>query len=142
MDRQTRRLFVAALAVVAMAAGVVAFLSRPDGQGRPDGPTVDGVVIEVESTGLNAVSSFTLRTADGRLLRFGLEGLRNATAFPPGHLSEHVATSTPVRVWYRESAEGLQALWLEDAPASAPPSASSGSSAPPSGPSGPTAPSP
>jgi hypothetical protein len=120
MDRLTRRLFLAVIALVAIGAAVTAFVSRPESPARPDGPTVDGVVIQVESSGLSSVSGFTLRTADGRVLRFGLTQLRNGTQFPPGHLSEHVATSTPVRVWYRETSGGLEALWLEDAPAPTP----------------------
>jgi hypothetical protein len=124
VDRQTRRLFLAALGVLAVVAAVaaVAFAGRSDGKGRPSGPTADGVVVQVESSGLTAVAGFTLRTADGQELRFGLAELRNATSFPPAHLAEHVATATPVRVWYREAAAGLEALWLEDAPGPAGPS--------------------
>ena len=123
MDRQTRRLFLAALAVVAIAAAVVALTGGGPADGsRPDGPAVDGVAIQVESSGLASVSGFTLRTADGRELRFGLGELQNATQFAPGHLAEHVATSQPIRVWYRETAGGLEALWLEDVPAGTRPS--------------------
>jgi hypothetical protein len=122
VDRQTRRLFLAALGVVAIAAAVVALTGRGDGQGRPGGPFVDGVVVQVESGGVASVTGFTLRTGDGRSIRFGLAELRNAAEFAPGHLSEHVATSTPVRVWYREAQGAFEALWLEDAPASPRPS--------------------
>jgi hypothetical protein len=103
MDRGTRKLFLAALAVVVVAVAMAAYVSQGNSGGRPPGPTVDGVVIQVESTGLTSVSGFTLLTADGRQLRFGLAELRNGTAFPPGHLPEHVATAAPVRVWYREA---------------------------------------
>jgi hypothetical protein len=116
MDRQTRRLFIVALVVVAIAAAIAVGLSR-DGGGRPSGPSVDGVVTQVSSSGLASVTSFTLRTVDGRTLRFGLGELRNAATFPPAHLAEHVATAQPVRVWYRESQPDLEALWLEDAAA-------------------------
>jgi hypothetical protein len=122
VDRQTRRLFLAVLGVVAIAAAAVAFAGRGDGQGRPDGPFLDGVVVQVESLGVGTVSGFTLRSRDGRTLRFGLAEQRNAAEFAPGHLAEHVATSTPVRVWYREAPSGFEALWLEDAPASPGPS--------------------
>jgi hypothetical protein len=118
MDRQTRRLFLVALAGVAIIAAVAAYVGRSASEaGRPDGPTVDGVVIQVESAGLASVSGFTLRANDGRLLRFGLLEQRNATQFAPGHLPEHVATSAPIRVWYRDAGGALEALWLEDAPA-------------------------
>jgi len=117
VDRQTRRLFLAALAVVAIAAAVVALTSGGPVTNRPVGPAVDGVAIQVESSGIGSVAGFTLRTADGRQLRFGLGQLGNPTQFAPGHLAEHVATSQPIRVWYRETAGGLEALWLEDVPA-------------------------
>jgi hypothetical protein len=117
VDRQTQRLFLAAIGVVIVVAAIVVYVSGSGAQARPDGPALDGVVVQVESTGLSSVSGFTLRTADGRLLRFGLGELRNAAQFAPGHLPEHVATSAPVRVWYRDAGGALEALWLEDAPA-------------------------
>ena len=86
--------------------------------GRPDAPTVDGVVLKVDSTGLASVSGFTLRSDDGRTLLFTLAGLRNGTVFPPGHLAEHQATSSRIRVSYADAGTGtLDALWIEDAPA-------------------------
>ena len=114
MDRRTRRLFVVVVGLVVVAGLAWSFLG--DGTaGPPDAPTVDGVVIKVDSAGLAAVSAFTLRTADGRSLTFDLSQLRNGVAFPPGHLAEHLATSQQVRVWYRTAPSGdLQALWLED----------------------------
>ena len=117
MDRQTSRLFVAALAVVAIAVAVVGYASRGDGGGRPSGPFVDGIVVDVEASGITAVEGFTLQTADARRLRFGLDRQRNWAEFPPGHLREHVGIS-PVRVWYEEMAGGLKAIWIEDAPVS------------------------
>jgi hypothetical protein len=118
VDRRTVRFFAAVLAVIAVVGIATAVLggaatSRPT---PPDAPTVDGVVVGVNSTGLANVTSFTLRTNDGRTLEFGLSDLGDGTAFPPGHLGEHVANSVPVRVWYRESGGRLDALWLEDAP--------------------------
>ena len=83
---------------------------------RPDAPTVDGVVLRVDSTGLAAVSGFTLRSDDGRTMLFTLVGLRNGTVFPPGHLAEHQATSSRIRVSYADAGTGtLDALWIEDA---------------------------
>jgi hypothetical protein len=116
MDPRTRRLFVAALGVIVLAAAFASYLGGEDRRGRPAGPTVDGVVVQVESGGLASVTAFTIRTLDGDLVRFGLAELRNAAAFPPAHLSEHIATAVPVRVWYREAEAGREALWLEDAP--------------------------
>ena len=125
MDRTTRRVFVGAL-VLLVAAGVgLALLGGGGGSpARPDVPTVDGVVIKVDSTGLASVSGFTLRSDDGLTLAFTLAGLRNGTIFPPGHLAEHQATSSRIRVWYVDAAAAagtgtgtLDALWIEDAPA-------------------------
>lgn len=123
MDRTTRRLFLAALiAVVAVGAALAALGGGPGtgaaAPGRPDGPTVDGVVIRVDSAGLANVAGFTLRTDDGRTLQLALGRLRNGTAFPPGHLAEHQATSQRIRVWYADTGGGtLDVLWIEDAPA-------------------------
>ena len=118
MDRRTRLVFgLILLAVFVLAAGA-AFLSRGSGATRPDGsPTVDGIVVGVDSQGLGAVKGFRLRTADGRTLAFDLSADRNGTQFPPGHLTEHLATAQPVRVWYEGSGDQLKALWLEDSPA-------------------------
>jgi hypothetical protein len=116
VDRRTSRFFaLVLLAIVALgiAAAVVGRSSVPS---RPDAPTVDGVVVGVDSTGLANVSSFRLRTDDGRTLQFDLAALGNAVQFPPGHLAEHLANSVRVRVWYRNDGGRLMALWIEDAP--------------------------
>ena len=119
MDRTTRRIFLAILGVLVVGGLALALAGGGDqAAGKPDGPTVDGVVVSVASTGLAAVSGFTLRTDDGRTVVLGLLKLRNGTAFPPGHLAEHLATSQRIRVWYAPAADGgLDALWLEDLPA-------------------------
>jgi hypothetical protein len=117
VDRRTSRFFVlvlVAIAVLGIAAAVVGGSSAP---ARPNAPTVDGVVVGVDSAGLANVSSFRVRTDDGRTLQFSLATLGNAVQFPPGHLAEHLANSVRVRVWYRDDAGRLAALWLEDAPA-------------------------
>jgi len=121
VDRRTLGFFVVVLAVVALL-GLQAAQPGPGRApataARPDGsPTVDGIVVGVDATGLSEVTSFRLRTDDGRTLTFGLGELRDRVDFPPGHLNEHVANSVRVRVWYRDDAGKLQALWLEDAPA-------------------------
>jgi hypothetical protein len=104
------------VAVLVLGAGV-ALLSRQPETGRPNGaPTVDGIVVGVDSAGLGNVKGFRLRTADGRVLSFDLAADQNGAEFPPGHLTEHLATALPVRVWYEGSGDQLKALWLEDAP--------------------------
>jgi hypothetical protein len=117
VDRRTARFFAVVLgAVVALGIGA-AVLTRASAPARPDAPTVDGVVVGVDSAGLANVSAFRLRTDDGRTLQFDLAALRDAVQFPPGHLAEHLANSVRVRVWYRNDGGRLMALWLEDAPA-------------------------
>jgi hypothetical protein len=115
-QRALRVLLVAAAAVAVVVIGV-AVAGGVGTSTRPDGPTVDGIVVGVDSTGLSNVTSFRLRTDDGRTLEFGLRSLRNPVQFPPGHLAEHLANSVRVRVWYRDDGGRLEALWLEDAPA-------------------------
>ena len=101
MDRATRRIFAAILGVLVVGGlGLVMLGGGDPPSGPPDAPTQDGVVIQVDSAGLAAVSGFTLRTDDGRTLSFGLRDLRNGTRFPAGHLAEHLATSQRIRVWY------------------------------------------
>ena len=118
MDRATRRVFLAIVGLLVVGGLAVVILGGGDqSPAKPDGPSVDGVVVGVDSTSLASVSGFTLRTDDGRTLEIGLSKLRNGTAFPPGHLAEHRATSQRIRVWYAETAGGgLDALWLEDVP--------------------------
>ncbi|MDQ6793652.1 MAG: hypothetical protein M3067_02290 [Chloroflexota bacterium] len=119
MDRRTVRFFLLVLAaIVTLAVGAAVLGGRSPASVRPiDVPTVDGIVVGVESAGLGNVSGFSIRTDDGRTLRFGLSTLADAVQFPPGHLGEHLANSVRVRVWYRDAAGRLDALWLEDAPA-------------------------
>jgi hypothetical protein len=76
---------------------------------------VEGVITHVESAGLDRVSGFTLRTADGVLLDFMIGMLENGDEFPPGHLTEHQATSDPVRVFFTVEGGVLVATRLEDA---------------------------
>lgn len=78
---------------------------------------VDGVVIAVDSAGLGQVKTFVLRLRDASTITFTLGTLENATQFSPAHLAEHMATSAPVRAFYRVE-NGLPTVYrLEDAPA-------------------------
>ncbi len=117
MDRRTRNLFALALVLVIAVTGGAALILGGRGDEPPSGTTaVVGVVVEVTATSLTAVCCFKLRTSDGTILAFDLSGLENGVAFPPGHLAEHQATASPVRVWYRGSPGSLVAIRLEDAP--------------------------
>ena len=120
MDRATRNLFAIILvAVIVLTGGAALVLSGTSGvgpSGEPNLPTATGVITAVDSAGLGNVRSFTLREVDGTMRAFALSKLENGVQFPPGHLSEHLATARPVKVWYREEGGTLFAIRLEDAP--------------------------
>ena len=78
---------------------------------------VDGDVIAVDSAGLTDVRRFTLRTFGQATVDFKLGPLENATEFSPSHLAEHMATSIPVRVYFRVENGERVAYRLEDAQA-------------------------
>jgi hypothetical protein len=81
---------------------------------------VDGVIIAVDATSLSDVRGFTLLLADGRRISFTLGALENPTEFPPGHLKEHMATSEPIRVYFRVQ-DGVPVVYrLGDAAAVSP----------------------
>jgi len=113
-----------ALAVLAgvIAIGILGFSPNaacactPTTPPAPSSP-VDGVVIAVDSAGLGQVKAFVLRLPDASTLTLTLGTLENATAFSPGHLAEHMATSFPVRAFFRME-NGVPTVYrLEDAPA-------------------------
>lgn len=118
MDSRTRNLFALALVlVIALGGGAAILLSEnpPTGFGSVSDPaSIDGVIIGVDSEGLDRVRGFTLRTAEGRALEFLVGTVYEG--FPPGHLVEHQATAQPVRVWYQVDGEARIAVRLEDAP--------------------------
>ena len=82
---------------------------------QPPSSPVVGVITKVDSTGLNEVASFDLRTADGTTYTFEIGDLENPVEFPPGHLREHMATSSLVRVFFQVDGDRLLATRLEDA---------------------------
>ena len=119
MDRASRRRFGLVLIAAVAATAVAAFLvnggaNRPGGSGNES--SVIGVVVGVQSEGLDRVRGFTLRTQDGATTAFTLGDLQNGVAFPPGHLVEHQATGQPVRVWYVTEGGVNAAMRIEDAP--------------------------
>lgn len=118
MDRRTRSLFALVLVLLIAVTGAAAIaLSGGTADGVPqDAPSVTGVVVGVDSAGLDKVRGFTLRTVDGATMDFTLGGLTNGVTFAPGHLVEHQATAQPIQVWYRIDGEARVAIRLEDAP--------------------------
>ena len=119
MDRRTRNLFVLALVAVIVLTGAAAFLlggsSRRDPGAPANATAAVGVIVGVESEGLDKVRGFNLRTTDQGTLAFVIGDLENGVEFPPGHLVEHQATAQPIRVWYRTEGDVRVAIRLEDA---------------------------
>jgi hypothetical protein len=119
VDRRTRNLFLAALVVVVALTGAAAFLLGGSAIRDPGAPAgaqaVVGVIVGVDSEGLDKVKGFELRTTDQGTLAFTLGNLDNGAEFPPGHLVEHQSTAQPVRVWYRTEDGVRVAVRLEDA---------------------------
>jgi hypothetical protein len=122
--RGARRL-IAALAVALPAAALALAgcgTADPSGAGwtlapgavAPDSP-VEGVVVRVETTGLNDFRGFRLRTDQGDVHVFTLGRLENAAEFPPSHLPEHMANADRLRVFFRVEDGALVAYRIEHA---------------------------
>ena len=117
MDPRTRNVFAGILVVViGLTAAAAILLGQTRAPDLPPGTVaVDGIIVAVDSAGLTDVKGFDLRTADGTTLTFSLERLANGASFPPGHLVEHQAGASPVRVWYVTEGGVDYAIQLEDA---------------------------
>ena len=76
---------------------------------------VTGVLVKIDSQGLTKVRGFTVRTDAGAEIPFTIGTLENGAEFPPGHLAEHMATSSPVRVFFRDEGGTLVVYRIEDA---------------------------
>ena len=115
MDRRSRTIVLLGIGLLILVATGVYVVG---GIGGPPAETLQasGVIVGVESEGIDRVRSFDLRTPDGAIVTFTLGALENATTFPPGHLAEHQATAQPVVVWYRVENGSNVAVRLEDAP--------------------------
>lgn len=81
----------------------------------PDSP-IAGVVTSVDAVALDQVNGFTLTSAAGQDLTFVIGTLENGDEFPPGHLKEHMASATPILVYFRQENGALAVYRLEDAP--------------------------
>lgn len=124
MTRATAGLGIA-LALIALAlalavagcggAGTLSPSPSPAPSVSAPGSPVTGVLLKVDSAGLSSVTGFTLRTADGLVLDFTIGTLENGAEFPPGHLTEHLASAAPVRVFFRVDGGRLVVYRIEDA---------------------------
>ena len=117
-----RRLLAGVAGVSVVVIALAVFASVPRGacgcsQTAPPLPPspVEGVVLAVQSTGLNDIQGFTLRLADGSSVELRLGILENATDFSPSHLAEHQLTGVPVRASYRLLNDVPTVYRLEDA---------------------------
>ena len=82
----------------------------------PQPANAAGFVVDVKSTSVTQVDSFTLRTPEGTELVFRVGPLElDGGAFPAGHLREHMALAQAVAVAYREEGGERVAFRLADA---------------------------
>jgi hypothetical protein len=75
---------------------------------------VTGLLVKIDADGLTKVRGFRLRLADGSEADFTIGILENGAQFPPGHLAEHMSTSSPVRVFFRDDAGARVVYRIED----------------------------
>lgn len=122
IGRRTGALAFASLVVLALVVGACTPSPTPAaptaGAGSPGAlvSPIDGVPIDIEAEGFSKINAFTIRTDDGRQLRFVLGPLENPTEFPPQHLAEHLAGSTRIRVYFHQQGPDEVAYRLEDSP--------------------------
>jgi len=79
-----------------------------------------GIVLHVDSPSLGKVTDFTLLTDDNTQVVFKVGVIENGAAFPAAHLTEHMAASQPVLVYFRVEGADLVVYRLEDPPPSSP----------------------
>lgn len=78
--------------------------------------TATGVILDVESSSLTELDSFTLRSNDGETLVFVSDPdvlLDPQEGILPGHLLGHMQAAEQVTVYYREEGGALFAVRLE-----------------------------
>lgn len=117
--RGLRQGIAPALALVATL--LLAACGGPDATPSPAPATVvplvspvTGRLVKLDAEGLTRVRGFTMRLADGSEVPFVIGTLENGGEFPPGHLAEHMASSSAVRVFYRDEGGAHVVYRLED----------------------------
>ena len=110
------RLLLAAVLAATLAActQTSATFGPATGEPEPLASPVVGRLIDIDAEGLTSVRAFTLRTDNGTEIQFEIGVLENGAAFPPGHLAEHMANASPVKVFFREENGSLVVYRLED----------------------------
>ena len=79
--------------------------------------TITGVILDVESSSLTELDSFTVRSNDGEVLVFLVDPdapLDPQGGLLPGHLLGHMQAAEQVTVYYRTDGGVLLAVRLED----------------------------
>jgi len=102
--------------LVRTAAAAVLAIALATAACGPAPRTAAGFVVDVKSTSLTQIDSFTLRTQEGTEMVFGVGPLElDGGAFPAGHLREHMALAQAIAVAYREENGERVAYRLADA---------------------------
>lgn len=91
---------------------------------------VTGLVLHVDVAGLGRVTGFRLLVPGGQQVDFTMGTQENTAEFPAAHLSEHMASGDPVRVYFRRQGSQLVVYRLEDAAAASPSAPAASPSAP------------
>lgn len=78
---------------------------------RTDDPRVRGAITEVIARDIGHADSISLRSEDGRLLRFRVD---DSIDWTPGHMREHMTFGQPITVTYRREGDTLLAVRLDD----------------------------
>ena len=97
---------------------VIAAACGGGGDGDGDGErSVVGIILDVQSTSLTQIESFTMRTNDGETLVFHVAPDARPDpqeGFVPGHLRSHAVAAEQVKIFYREENGDLLATRLVD----------------------------
>ncbi|HYU21392.1 MAG TPA: hypothetical protein VEQ11_22130 [Chloroflexota bacterium] len=78
---------------------------------EPETKQVRGLIVNVAAASITQLEALELRTDDGQLLRFRVEGDVGIT---PSHSREHMVLAEPVTVTYRDTPDGRLALRVDD----------------------------
>ena len=107
-----------------LAFAFIGFRGKPTDPISSPGPLpaspVIGVVVAVDAPSLGQVDAFALQLPNGQAFDFDMGTLENPTDFSPSHLSEHMATSAPIRVFFRLENGNAVVYRIEDAPGPSP----------------------
>jgi hypothetical protein len=76
-------------------------------------PRVRGVITNVQSRDIGHASSITVRTSDGREIRFQVSDEVDQH-WTPGHLRDHMLLGEPITVLYRRVGDDLIAYRILD----------------------------